>query len=412
MNSKLARSLSFAALLFAGLPAAAGTFSSVGFTGDADSGISLGLTYTALGDFNGSGPRVVNGVAFNDTGSSGSNYLLSGAATPFGGFANNLTGASNGLASDFIYTGDNTGNASLTLSGLIPGQKYVTTWYNAGFGNPNGRVVDIIPSDTGLPFRFDENFSGAGNGNLLRYVFTATSNSITYNFDAVNNGDSFHHYAFSNAVANPAVLVVPEVTQASGAGPGFAPFTVRNDDLLQLNLAGVTSSGDFGIDGSGGLAALTNGSFTINGGNPGNNTPLATGQNNAFVEFALDLSANTLGYDVTSIDIYGGWNDAGRDRQLYRILYSLVGDGSFIPLSALDYNPTPPGGTPSAVRAIFETALTGVDGVRIEFLNGQENGYAGYGEIDVTGTATVPEPASVGLLLLGGLTVLRRRRSM
>ncbi len=63
----------------------------------------------------------------------------------------------------------------------------------------------------------------------------------------------------------------------------------------------------------------------------------------------------------------------------------------------------------SAVSATFNVALTGVDRLRIDFLNGQENGHAGYGEFDVFGTATVPEPASAALLLLGGTLGLRRR---
>lgn len=400
--------LTFTALLLAGLPVAAGTFSYSPLTGDADSTISLEYTYTAKADFNGGG-RTVNGVSFSDSGLTGTGYALNGVFAGFTGDANNVTGNSGAMLSDFNYTSDGSGNASLTLSGLTIGQRYITTWYNAGFGNVGGRNIHITPSDTNKTYTFDENFSGDNNGNLLRYVFTATAETITYNFDADGNGDSFHHYAFTNALANPALYATADITEITGAGPGFAPFAVRNDDLLETSVASFTSSGNFSLEGGGGLPALRNGAFLINGGNPTDNSPLATVQNNSFVEYALDLSVNVLGYDISSIEAYGGWNDAGRDRQLYRILYSVVGEAGFKEIAGLDFNPTG-AGQPSAVRAIFGTDITGVDAIRFEFPAGQENGHAGVGEIDVVGTATVPEPAGAALLLLGGVTLMTRRR--
>lgn len=407
-STKSKMALAFASLLLAGQAASAGQFTFTTFTGDANSGINSGLTYTAKADFNGDGSRIVNGVPFTDAGLSGSGYALTIATSPFSGFGNNVTGSSGSLLSDFFYTGDNSGNASLTLSGLAIGTQYVTTWYSAGFGPVGGRNIHITPSDTGTPFTFDENFSGAGNGNLLRYTFTATAATMTYSFDADGNGDSFHHYAMTNAVASP-LLPIALITRATGPGPQ-SPFTVRNDDLLQTNLASVTSSGDFAQEGAGGVPILTNGAFTINGGNPADNSQLATGTNGASITFILDTSSNTLGYDVSSIEGYGGWNDGGRDHQLYEVFYSLVGSADFVYLGRVDDEPTSLNGI-SAVKAVFSTALTGVDAVRIDFLPGQENGYVGYGEFDVVGSPTVvPEPATLSVLAVGALSLVRRRR--
>lgn len=406
-KSKLTLVCSIAALLLAGRSVSAGDFSITPFTGDADSGISSGLTYTAKADFNGDGTRIVNGVNFTDVGMSGTGYALTGASNAFGGYGNNVTGGSNALLSDFFYTGDGSGNASLTLSGLTIGTQYMTTWYSAGFGTPGGRNIHLTPSDTGTVFTFDENYTGGGNGNVLRYVFTAQETTITFGFDADGNNDSFHHYAMTNAVASP-LLPIATITRKTGAGP-LVPFAVRNDDLLQTNLASVTSTGDFAKEGAGGVPILNNGAFSIGGGNPADNSQLATGENGASVTFTLDTSVNALGYDVTSIEGYGGWNDGGRDRQLYSVYYSLVGSPDFIFLGTVDDQPAA-ANEPSAIQAIFTTALTGVDAVRFDFLAGQENGYAGYGEFDVVGSPAVPEPASLGLLALGALMLVRRRR--
>ena len=67
-----------------------------------------------------------------------------------------------------------------------------------------------------------------------------------------------------------------------------------------------------------------------------------------------------------------------------------MGSSELLYLGGLDFSPQIGGGIPSAVRVVFDTALTGVDAIRIDFFSGQENGYTGIGEIDVVGTATAP----------------------
>ena len=59
----------------------AGDFTMTILTGDANSGVNAGLNYTAIADFVGPGTRVVNGISFNDTGLTGTNYTLT-LATP------------------------------------------------------------------------------------------------------------------------------------------------------------------------------------------------------------------------------------------------------------------------------------------------------------------------------------------
>jgi hypothetical protein len=403
-----------AALLLAASPAYSGTFNSIIFTDDFNSGISSSLSYTAVADFLGTGTRSVNGVSFAEAGLSGTNFALSGTTATFPGprSPNNVTGVSNGLVQDFFY--GEAGTASLTLSGLTVGTRYTTSWYNMGFGSPGGRQVNITASDTGTVVLFDQNSSNDGNGNLLFYTYTATAPTITYTFDAVNPSDTFHHYAMTNAVAG-FTPVTPVFTDVTASGPGaYSPFTVSNTDLLQTSLAGTSSSGTVGNgnEGTGGIDKLYNGVFSISD-IPGNIPELVLGYNGGSVTFTLDTSVNTYGYDISSIANYGGWNDAGRDQQKYSVFYSLVGDSSFSLFGSVDHNSgTASANDPSATSVIFtpDSALANVDAIRIDFLNGVENGYTGYGEFDVVGAASVPEPGSTALLGLGFAALIARRR--
>ncbi|MBN1817117.1 MAG: laminin G domain-containing protein [Sedimentisphaerales bacterium] len=187
-----------------------GRFSVQSWTGDADSGIGTNKTYTHTGKFNGSGADgavviTINGVGFeNDTDHAGVNWTLTGAPNGYTGFGVNVTGNSANLLTNFFYGDTDTVHPALTLTGLEIGTQYVTTFYTVGFGGAGGRFVDITASDNPTsPWRVDQNGAGSGNGQLIKYKFTATTDTISYSFDALSTGDSWHHYAFSNEVAIP-----------------------------------------------------------------------------------------------------------------------------------------------------------------------------------------------------------------
>jgi len=125
--------------------------------------------------------------------------------------------------------------------------------------------------------------------------------------------------------------------------------------------------------------------------------------------YTLNTASYPLGYTVNTIALTSGWNAESYCSQRYTLEVHKIGVG-WIPLvtdgiyeydnwylQTITYDTT---GAPLA---------TNVDQISL-YLRGTDNG--GYTsvlyEFDVFGD--VPEPASLGLLLLGGLVLLRRRR--
>ena len=211
-----------------------------------------------------------------------------------------------------------------------------------------------------------------------------------------------------------------------GVGSTFTPsYVVSSTDLLNGLMPSAVGGNFAATEITGGLPVLTDGIygtitepggavdrthliFGIAGGGSGTGT---------FATYSLNLAASPLGYDIDHFDIYGGWNDNGRDQQLFTIAYSRVGDASFIDLPLVDFNPIVGANLQSATRvSLFETSpivfASGVDEIRFTFSPSPENGYTGYAELDVIGRPTVPEPGSAALLAgaLGVLGLRQRRR--
>jgi F5/8 type C domain/PEP-CTERM motif len=226
-----------------------------------------------------------------------------------------------------------------------------------------------------------------------------------------------------SGTAHAAVVSSVETDKApTGAPPGdpysptFPSGGPSSIDVLEGVLP-IDSAGNFQVEDSAGVAALTNGSVATFYGNQmadSNHSAYATagngGSSGQYVVYALGGPHN-----VSSIVVYGGWNDAGRDAQHYDLLTSTDGV-SFNPLGSIDINPGVQGTdtTPVSNRVAFtDDALpnlaTEVTHIRLNFL-AVENGYTGYTEIDVFGTL-VPEPSSAALLSVGllGFAALRRR---
>lgn len=194
--------------------------------------------------------------------------------------------------------------------------------------------------------------------------------------------------AFGAVVANNEFNLAP----AGGTGlytPTFASGGPSISDLLNGKLP-TANTGNFGQEASTGVPALTNGTVQTAYGNGASDSPhaaYATAGAGSSVTYALGGV-----YNLSSIVIYGGWNDGGRDAQHYNILTSTDAGQNFTLLTT--YNNDPGQSTPTPVPVSQRTAFTedalpnlaqNVTNIRVDFL-AVENGYTGYTEIDVFGT--------------------------
>lgn len=139
-------------------------------------------------------------------------------------------------------------------------------------------------------------------------------------------------------------------------------------------------------------------------------------ENGEFAQFNFDLSSATLGYDITAIDLFSNWGSGpGRDDIRVTISMALVGtptlfDQVVVTNEFIEFeNAAATQGAMNITGDGGGLIGTGIAAIRFDFPN-QEAGAVGYSEIDVFGTATIPEPSSALLLGLGSLTLLRRRK--
>jgi len=147
--------------------------------------------------------------------------------------------------------------------------------------------------------------------------------------------------------------------------------------------------------------------------------------NTWWATYDLNVSTNALGYDITSIESFLGWNANAElhANQIYSIEISTVGSATYSPLTSVSYTPfTSVNGADHESHIIITEDVTnilatGVDSIRFKFDN--PGGGAGSAdgtvirEIDVHGVATIPEPSGLALIGLscGIAATFRRRQS-
>lgn len=211
-----------------------------------------------------------------------------------------------------------------------------------------------------------------------------------------------------------AVPVDGAVTYDTQLGSNQLYYPVSATDLInqgQPTPPSVVTVNYLGLAGSN-VAAMTDGWV----GTASSNPTIAFDYNDATpgawtTTYTLDTTVNTLGYDITSIQSFSGWTE-WRSGQRYTVSYNTVSNPTFISLGTyqVDVN-----GGSSRITLYNPGGLlaSGVKSLQFDFSKGVTE-YV-YREIDVFGSASVPEPGTAAMLIgLGavglGMVLVRRWR--
>jgi len=191
-------------------------------------------------------------------------------------------------------------------------------------------------------------------------------------------------------------LASAALVQTNSSNGDFNGFAAASDDLInagQSTLAGVDFSGgvSFGDPGA------------LNNGDGGDYFGFAWDGGNAVVTANLNTSVNTLGYDITSMTSIASWFSSDRYAQTITVAYSLVGSDDFVTLGTFS-------NSDNVSTKIVLTDSTGVIASGVDAIRCTLSSMTTFKELDVAGTPTLPEPATMGLLTLGGLGMLIRRK--
>jgi hypothetical protein len=218
--------------------------------------------------------------------------------------------------------------------------------------------------------------------------------------------------AICTAPSAHAVLVGTQFDSTSGfSGPGaLAPAT--NDLLTGLIESGSVFASQENLGADTTAASLTNGQFGPAGliPAPGPNPEVAIIGTNQTLTYTLGNGPNGLGYTVSEFRAYSGWQDPGRARQDFSLTYSTVADPTtFLPLGTF-HGTANTQDELTVVKDNLGAVIPAVYAIQFKTGTDVQNGYVGYREFDLIGTATAPEPATFGLLGIGAVSMLARRR--
>jgi hypothetical protein len=244
--------------------------------------------------------------------------------------------------------------------------------------------------------------------NLLKNVF----------YSALLVGSALLTLGLSSAQADTIIYTGANIT-GTGAVIDNSTFTVPTSvdgasDLL-ANVTASSSTGNYSGDGNGKLSFLTDGLFGPATGGATNSDDFSAGGVGGNTA-TYSLGSNPLGYDISDIQVYTGWNDSGRYQQAYSISYLLAGEtdtpSNYTLLSTVGSYPTTNdtsfnGAMTELTPTVGPSLINGVADVEITFNTPSAINYGGYREFAVYGTPVLaPEPSTFALLGLGAFALV------
>lgn len=287
----------------------------------------------------------------------------------------------------------NTGVVNVTNSGVVTSTLTLNNVQVASSGSYQLKAINAADSS-------DYALSSAAPlevGGNTAPVTGASLNGITVNYAAQVTGSAY--YPINWSVNTGADLIY-------GFPDGFGPETV---DAGTGSFAGLT-----GDDANGDAAIMDDGML---GDTKATLDACGTDGAGTSVIYSLNTNAAPQGYELTNIQVYGGWTDAGRRDQEYQVLYATEADPTnFVPLLSTHYLPQDAAGAEIATRTTVVPPSGGVlahNVVAVEInwnITPQYlNGYAGYSQIVIGGTNSthvVLVPASISAQKVNGNLIL------
>jgi len=320
--------------------------------------------------------------------------------------------------------------------GLIAYDRMAQTWFAElqrlyFTPSPPAVTVDVEPAAAsafvGEQIAFRASFIG---DQPMSYQWKIVSNGLTNVVEGATNStltltnlqltDSGAYFVFASnsvgvasslsgalAVSNypaPVGNLITAIAAETGRGIGtFVPgWGVISNQSLIAGRTPSSTAGNFSLEASGRsvnlLTLADNGALTKIIGPSGytcsTNYVTCGNGSGAGSSIVYTLSSTTKGCGITNITVFGGWADRGRDQQAYTVSYSTTGSPStFVMLATVNYNPSVSDGVQSATRISLLSSTgalaTNVAAVKFDFTSpASENGYCGYGQIQIFGTGS------------------------
>ena len=271
----------------------------------------------------------------------------------------------------------NLGGGTLKATAANPDFLTGSTGTSVNVRDGGGAVIDSNGFDITVKMALQHDNSVAQDDGLTKtgIGMLTLARSNTYTGATVIRGGALK-------LGGTAAGAVGSASYTTTSNPIFSPAT----NNLILGLApSAYSNGAEGGEGTGPISLLTNGATPT-----GNPDTYYVGDN-ATITYTLPASA--LGFNLSAINIYSGWNDDGRENiTLDNISISTVGAPlTFTPISGSAVNFEANADTGLAhLTSTGGVLAAGVYAVRFNF-GGQENGAVGYRELEVVGV-----PAGAG----------------